>query len=122
MMNSSSRAVALTNLQWKIAHGVIGLKILKDKGETTPFLHDLEKACDVAANGKGLNGLLSSILLSPEDFKRVSDMLLQTKKLVEQCTKSRDGKSLESAIAETENLYSYIEGLAHNPPLMQVAA
>ena len=122
MMNSSSRAVALTNLQWKIAHGVIGLKILKDTGQTTPFLLDFEKACNVAANGKGLNGLIPSVLLSPEDAKRVSEMLLETKSLVDKCKKSKDEGSVETAIAGAEDLYCCVEGLARNPPMMRVAA
>lgn len=122
MMSSSSRIVALTNLQWKIAHGIIGLRILKDRGQETPFLNDMETACNVAANGKGLNELLPSVLLTRENADKISAMLLETKNLVENCRKSKEEKSIETALTVAENMYDYIEGLASRPPVLQAMA
>jgi len=119
MTNSSSRTIALTNLQWKVAHGIIGLRILKDKGQETPFLNDLKTACNMAVNGKGLNELLPAVVLAREDSDKISALLLETNDLLEKYNKSREKKSIETALAVAEEMYAYVEGLASRPPVLQ---
>lgn len=109
MINTSYRTIALTNLQWKVAHGIIGLKILADKGEETPFLKDLETACNVAANGKGVNRLLPSVPVTANEASQLSELLGETKRKLDQCAKSRS--SVEDALSAAQKLYQYVEDL-----------
>lgn len=111
MAYSTSRTIALRNLQWRVAHGLIGLRAIREKDIETPYLNDLVSACEIATNGKGLQGLVPNTVLSEKDSEEISSMITDTKRLIDDYRHSNKKEEIDKALIIAERLFEYIDNI-----------
>lgn len=101
-MESLTAKTLRLNTEWKVAHGIVGLRILKAEGVRTPFLDDLCHASipslmpkELAQSLEEIQSLIEGLVLGNVD---VNSVLAKTERLFEDIENCRFEDMIEEAV------------------------
>lgn len=107
-LHSAESVALLLNLLWRTAHGLIGVRILDDHGESNSFLMDFRK---VLAEYRDPGPDVTS-KLDPQDIELIQRHVRPLSTLIEEAATSKDKDKIDRAYRAVNAFYDEVQRLA----------